>query len=120
MNLGEVRDYALTLPYATERSPFGPDTLALEIGGKIFCLMDLSGHWSFYNIKVHPDLAVELCERYAGIRPGFHMNKRHWISVDFDCGLPPDRERGLIEHAYRRTALGLPRRLRRSLGLDPQ
>ena len=35
MNIDEVRDYGLSLPFATERSPFGPDTLALEVGGRL-------------------------------------------------------------------------------------
>ncbi len=52
MNIEEVRETALQLPHATERSPFGLDTLAIEIGGKMFCLFDLSaGGWDFYNLK---------------------------------------------------------------------
>ncbi|MDE6309577.1 MAG: MmcQ/YjbR family DNA-binding protein, partial [Muribaculaceae bacterium] len=49
MNIEEIREYALSLPHVTEDMPFGPDALALRIGGKIFCLFDLSGHWRFYN-----------------------------------------------------------------------
>lgn len=117
MNIEEVRAFGLSLPHATERCPFGPDTLSLEIGGKIFCLLDLSGRWNFYNLKVDPDYSVELRDRYAAIRPGFHMNKRHWVSVDFNSAIPLDVERSLIEHAYRVTALGLPRKTRAALGL---
>ena len=93
-----MRDYGLSLPFATERCPFGPDTLAFEIGGMMFCLMTLSGEWDFYNLKVRPDYGVELCERYSGIRPGFHMNKRHWISVDFRGDVPDNLQEELIFH----------------------
>lgn len=34
MNIEEVREYCFSLPFATERYPFGPDTLAIEIGGR--------------------------------------------------------------------------------------
>lgn len=118
MNIEEIRLSALSLPHATERCPFGPETLAIEIGGKIFCLMDLSGQWTFYNLKVDPELAIDLRERYAAIRPGYHMNKKHWISVDFESGLPVEIERDLIIHAYRQTAKGLSRHLRRELGFE--
>lgn len=118
MNIQEVRDFCLSLPHATERSPFGPDTLSLEIGGKIFCLMDLSGQWQFYNIKVNPDFSIELRDRFSSVRPGYHMNKRHWISVDFDNDIPPKTEREILRHAYRCTAAGLTLKLRRQLGLD--
>lgn len=117
MNIEEVREYCLSLPHTTERCPFGPDTLSLEIGGKMFCLLDLSGSWRFYNIKVDPDYSRELRERYDSVRPGFHMNKRHWVSVDFDSGLSPDEERALLRHAWRQTARGLTRKLRFQLGI---
>ena len=48
MDIEEVREFGLALPQVTERSPFGPDTLALEIGGRMFCLMDLSSNCDFY------------------------------------------------------------------------
>lgn len=60
MNIEEVREYGLSLPHATERCPFGPDTLTLEIGGRMFCLMTLDGRWDFYNLKIDPDYSIEL------------------------------------------------------------
>lgn len=118
MNIEEVREYGLSLPFATERCPFGPDALALEIGGRMFCLMDLTGQWAFYNIKVDPDYGVELRDRYASIRPGFHMNKRHWVSVDFIGDVPDSLHRELIHRSYLLAAANLPRKVRRQLGFD--
>lgn len=118
MNIEEVRLYGLSLPHATERLPFGPDTLALEIGGRMFCLMTLDGEWNFYNLKVDPEYGIELCERYDGIRPGFHMNKRHWISVDFYGDVPETLHRELIYHSYCQTARKLSKKLRTQLGLS--
>lgn len=112
MDIEEVREIGLSLPHTTERCPFGPDALALEIGGRMFCLLDLSGKWTFYNIKVHPDYSIELQERHTSIRPGFHMNKKHWISVDFNGNIPKAMHRKLIEHAYLQTRKALPRKQR--------
>lgn len=117
MNIEEVREKALSLPFVTERLPYGPDCLAFEIGGKQFCLLLLSSKGNFYNLKVDPAYSLQLQDRYSGIRPGFHMNKKHWISVDF-CGDVPDAlQYELIEHAYHRTIQGLPLRVRKGLTL---
>lgn len=118
MNIEEVRDYGLSLPHVTERMPFGPDTYCMEIGGKMFCLMTLAGEWNFYNLKVDPDYSLELQERYASIRPGYHMNKKHWISIEFTGDVPDSLQRELIHHAYLQTAKGLTNKLRAELGLD--
>lgn len=118
MNIEDLRLYGLSIPHTTERCPFGPDTLSLEIGGKIFCLIDLSGKWNFYNLKVHPDVAVELIERIPGIRPGFHMNKRHWVSIPYANAMSPELEQRLIRHSVCRTAAGIPRCRRPELPPD--
>ncbi len=117
MNIEEVRDYCLSLPFATERCPFGPDTLAMEIGGRMFCLMTLDGEWNFFNIKVNPDYGVELCDRYSGIRPGYHMNKRHWVSVDFQGDVPDSVQEVLLYRSYCQTAMGLPKKEQARLGI---
>lgn len=117
MDIEQVRDYCISLPFATERSPFGPDTLAMEIGGRMFCLMTLDGEWNFYNIKVDQEFAVELCGRFAGIRPGYHMNKRHWVSVDFMGDVSDSLQRKLLYHSYCQTAKKLPKKVRAELGM---
>ncbi|MDE7179622.1 MAG: MmcQ/YjbR family DNA-binding protein [Muribaculaceae bacterium] len=117
MDIEEVREFGLALPQVTERSPFGPDTLALEIGGRMFCLMDLSSNCDFYILKADPEYSIELRERYESIRPGYHMNKRHWISVDFNGDVPESLQRELIRHSYMQTIAKLPKKLQKSLGL---
>lgn len=117
MNIEAVRDYCLSLPFATERCPFGPDTLAMEIGGRIFCLMTLDGEWNFYNIKVNPDFGIELRDKYSGIRQGYHMNKRHWISVDFQGDVPDRIQEELLYHSYCQTARQLSKKMQQQLGI---
>ena len=97
MNIEEVRNICLSLPHVTERCPFGPDCLVFEIGGRMFCLLDLSGKWNFYNIKVDPFYSEQLREKYSSVFPGFHMNKRH-------CSL--------LQHAYNQTISCLTKKMR--------
>ena len=117
MNIEEVREYGLSLPSATERCPFGPDTLALEIGGRMFCLIDLSCEWDFYNLKADPDYGAELCERYSSIRPGYHMNKRHWTSVNYQGDVPDRLQKELIRQSYCQVAKKLPKSVQSTLAI---
>lgn len=89
----------------------------MEIGGRMFCLMTLDGQRDFYNLKVAPDYGVELCDRFSGIRLGYHMNKRHWISVDFYGDVPDRLQEQLIFHSYCQTAMKLPKKIQTQLGL---
>lgn len=107
MNIEEVRVYGLGLPQATERCPFGPDTLSLEIGGRMFCLMTLDGEWDFFNLKVDPDYSLQLQERHRSIRPGYHQNKKHWISVDYYGDVPDTLQRDLTDSTVLRN-IGVP------------
>ncbi|MDE6525722.1 MAG: MmcQ/YjbR family DNA-binding protein [Muribaculaceae bacterium] len=118
MNIEDVRTYGLSLPQTSERCPFGPDHLALEVGGRMFCLLDLSGQWDFYNLKADPDYSLELRDSYSGIRPGFHMNKRHWISIYYHSDVSSALQRELIYHSYCQVLKNLPRKHREALGLD--
>ena len=46
------------------------------------------------------------------------MNKRHWISIDFNSSIPLDIERNIIHHAYNQTAKGLTKKMRGELGFE--
>lgn len=117
MNIEEIREYGLSLPHVTERLPFGPEIYCLEIGGKIFCLMSLDGEWDYYNLKIDPEYSVELQARYQDIIPGYHMNKRHWVSVKFAGDVPDSLQRELILHSYNQVVRKLTKKLRLELGI---
>ncbi len=44
-------------------------------------LMQLDAPQPRVAVKLPPDVAIELRERYDGIRPAYHMNKRHWSDL---------------------------------------
>lgn len=99
MNIEEFRDYCLAKPGVTEETPFGPDTLVFKVGGKIFALTDLNVFTSI-NLKCDPERAVELREQYDAIKPGYHMNKKHWNTVLLNGQVPYSLLKELIDHSY--------------------
>jgi len=83
MNIEELREYCLSLPGVSEHFPFDETTLVFKVNGKMFALTDLEGPLSV-NLKCDPELALELRERYPSVKPGYHMNKLHWNTVEVD------------------------------------
>ena len=114
MNIEEFREYCLHMPGASEECPFGPDTLVFKVGGKMFALCGISEFGSV-NLKCDPERAVQLREQYSQINPGYHMNKKHWNTVETE-GLPHPFIRELIRHSYELVVSGLSLKERKVLG----
>ena len=117
LNIEEFRDYCLALPGATEATPFDLDTLVFKVGGKIFALTSIST-FSSVNLKCKPELAMQLREEFDHVRPGFHMNKKHWNTVLIGTGVTVMQLREWTLHSYESVRASLPRTLRAELELD--
>lgn len=114
MNIEEYREYCLSKPGVTEGFPFGPDTLVLRVGGKIFTIAGME-NFERVNLKCDPERAVELREEYSGIIPGYHMNKQHWNTVYTNGSVPQKLVRELIDHSYDLVLKSLPKAKREEL-----
>jgi len=109
MDLGEFREYCLTKPGAREGTPFGPDVLVFKVGGKMFALAALDEVPTTVNLKCDPDLALDLRDRYDQVKPGYHMNKKHWNTVEIESGIPAVELRKMIDHSYDLVMRSLPK-----------
>ena len=87
-----VRDRVLAAcggkPGAVEDYPFGDGAAVFKVAGRMFALVPLGETPGSVSLKCDPDLAVGLRSRYAGITPGYHLNKRHWNTVTLDGSVP--------------------------------
>jgi len=52
------------------------------------------------NLKCDPEIGVQLREQHASVLPGYHMNKRHWITVLMDGSIPDKLIRQWTDHSY--------------------
>jgi predicted DNA-binding protein (MmcQ/YjbR family) len=100
MDLAQFREYCLSKLHATEGTPFGPNVLVFKVGGKMFALAALDEVPTAVNLKCDPDLALDLRDRHQQVRPGYHMNKKHWNTVEIDTGIPDAELRKMIDHSY--------------------
>ena len=112
MDLAEFREYCLTKPGATEDTPFGPDVLVFKVGGKMFALAALDAVPTTVNLKCDPDLALDLRDRYEQVRPGYHMSKKHWNTVEIEGGIPAVELRRMIDYSYDLVVKSLPKAVR--------
>ena len=109
MDLAQFREYCLSKPRATEGTPFRPDVLVFKVRGKMFALAALEEVPTTVNLKCEPDLALDLRDRYEQVRPGYHMNKKHWNTVEIESGIPDAEVRKMIDHSYELVVKRLPR-----------
>jgi len=112
----ELRGWCLARPGAIEDFPFGPEHSVFKVGGKMFAISALERAPLEVSVKCEPDLAVELRNSYAAIRPGYHLNKRHWNTITLDGSLPDQLVRDLVEDSYDLIVSALPKRVQRALG----
>lgn len=109
MNIEELRDHCLQLRAVTEDFPFGEETLVFRVAGKIFLLIGLT-EANRFNVKCDPELAVELRERHNEVKPGYHMNKKHWNTVYMDGSLTDKQLCDMIDHSYDLIFKSLPKK----------
>ena len=109
MDLEEFREYCLSKVAATESMPFGEGVLVFKVAGKIFALAALDEIPATVNLKCDPDVALELRDRYEQIQPGYHMNKKHWNTVEISSGIPEAELRKMIDHSYDLIVKSLPK-----------
>ena len=114
MDILDVRELCLSLPQSEETTPFDETTLVYKVAGKMFLLADMTDGRAV-NVKCDPDHAIALRERYAEVTPGWHMNKRHWNTVDMAGNLPEPLIREWILDSYRLVVNSLPRAKRETL-----
>lgn len=114
MDIENFRDICIKKAGVTEEFPFDNQTLVFKVMSKMFALVDVDLFESA-NLKCDPERATQLREQYAGIKPGYHMNKKHWNTVMMDGSVPDPLIVELIDHSYDLVVTGLTKKLRDEL-----
>jgi predicted DNA-binding protein (MmcQ/YjbR family) len=120
MDAAGLREWCLRQPGAVETFPFGPESSVFKVAGKMFAITALECEPLEVSLKCEPELAVALRGSHPAIRPGYHLNKRHWNTVTLDGSLPDQLVRDLVEDSYDLVVSALPARVRDELGWAPE
>ena len=58
-----------------------------------------TGDVDVMDVKIEPDLAAVLVQA-EGFLPGYHMNKRYWITVVLDGSVREEKALDLLDMSY--------------------
>ncbi|MEW2302246.1 MmcQ/YjbR family DNA-binding protein [Streptomyces sp. NPDC006655] len=102
-------DRAEELPGAHLEHPFGPDWEVFKVRGKVFMLMTEVPGRPVVILKADPGEALALREHHSHITPGYHMNKKHWITLEGGDGVGQELVRELVTDSYLLVVAHLPK-----------
>ena len=109
MDIEEMRKYCLNKAGTTESLPFDETTLVFKVIGKMYCLLNMEPPFSI-NLKCLPEKAIELREQYEEVQPGYHMNKKHWNTIQLDGNLGNTQIAKWIDDSYNLVTAGLTKK----------
>ena len=89
--------------------PFGPDVLVIKVFNKMFALIAWQDDPLTITLKADPVDAVILRRQYEAVKPGYHMNKKHWNTLTLDGSIPNGELRQMIDESYELVVRGMNR-----------
>ncbi len=96
----QLRDWCLSMPGAVEDFPFAPGVSVFKVAGKMFALSSLTADPLTVSLKCDPVLAESLRSAYTSMVPGYHLNKRHWVTVTLNEDADDGMVRDLLQDSY--------------------
>lgn len=118
MEFEQAKHYLLSKPQATEDYPFYPDVAVFKVKGKMYATLSVDDGIARMNLKCDPEQALTLRFFFEGVKPGYHMNKKHWNTVTLDGSVPDYDVQRMIDHSYGLVVKGLKKAERTALELE--
>jgi predicted DNA-binding protein (MmcQ/YjbR family) len=107
MTWEDLRRWCLSMPGAEETFPFEPAVSVFKASnGKMFAVSVTTSEPLDVSVKCDPELGAALRRDFDAITEGYHLNKRHWITIALNADVPDARVKELVEDSY---ALVAPR-----------
>lgn len=105
MDFKKSCEYLAAKPDAIVDFPFDPDIYVYKVCNKIFAIISPTGNLSpqktaQMNLKCDPFHALAVRDVFASVKPGWHMNKKHWNTLILDGSIPAGEIQRLIDHSY--------------------
>ncbi|MHA6481881.1 MmcQ/YjbR family DNA-binding protein [Paenibacillus sp. strain BS8-2] len=107
MDMLSIRAYCQGLKGTTEDYPFGPEPLVMKVGGKMYALLGTNDGVINLSLKCEPHMAELLRMQHEAIKPGYHLNKKHWNTVTIDGSLSDEELCEMMMHSYELVVRGL-------------
>jgi predicted DNA-binding protein (MmcQ/YjbR family) len=97
------------LPGSGLEHPFGPDWEVFKVRGKVFMLMTEVPGRPVVILKSDPAEAQALRAENTDITAGYHMNKKHWITLEGGDAIDKKLVKELVTESYLLVVAHLPK-----------
>ena len=100
MKSSNLEKYLSSIKGSEGSYPFGPEALVFKVMGKMFALVSQLEEVPRLTLKCDPVDAEILIAQFESVVPGYHMNKRHWITISLVGELSKEMLIDLIDDSY--------------------
>lgn len=95
----EVQAHCVSKPGAAADFPFGPEAEVFKVMGKMFALLS-TDEPSRISLKGDPGWNEAIRQTYEAVTAGYHLNKRHWNTIELGGDVPDEELREMIDRSY--------------------
>lgn len=113
-----AKQAALDQPFTEHCWPFGPEYDVFKVEGKIFMMTSIAHGRPLVSMKSDPQKSLLNQQIYRSIEPGYHLNKKHWISLYAGDDLSPDLVTELVIDSWNLVVDKLPKKAQQRLRPD--
>ncbi|TCH65259.1 MmcQ/YjbR family DNA-binding protein [Acinetobacter sp. ANC 4862] len=106
---------AINLVAAEHSQPFGFWVDVYKVSDKIFMMAMTYQNEKIVTLKCSPQDSEMLRDIYPSIRPGYHMNKKHWITIYPDKEITRELVQDLVIASYELVISKLPKHQKKGL-----
>ena len=110
-----AKQVALDLPFTEHCWPFGPEYDVFKVEGKIFMMTAVAHGRPLVSMKSDPQKSLLNQQIYRSIEPGYHLNKKHWISLYAGDDLSPELVADLVIDSWNLVVDKLPKKAQQKL-----
>ncbi len=100
MKKDNIEKILASLKGSLESNPFGPDVLVFKVMHKLFALVSQKSDSPQITLKCDPADAIVLTSQFEAVVPGYHMNKKHWITISLNGDCPDSMIIELANKSY--------------------
>ncbi len=101
--------YLEAKPAARRDMPFGLDVVVYKVLHKMFALIAWQADPLTVTLKADPVDVLILQKQFPAVKPGYHLNKKHWITVTLDGSIPEGELKQMIDDSYTLVVAGMTR-----------
>lgn len=87
----------------------------MKVHSKMFATLVEDEEGISMNLKCDPHEALILRDIFPAVKPGYHMNKRHWNTLILDGSIPRGEIERMVDNSYALVVRGLPRKVQQAL-----